>query len=214
MVCNETTMGAAILSWGATNGIQNYRLYRDGVQVYEGDSLTYTDAGLKPGRQYTYSVSSIMGDEESEAVSIEVETKTEMWLINDRTVRDLVTRKRKAFYNALDLIRVGEAMEYLERHFYDVGISVFVSPKLDWSLADTPNFAQLNHYLADVKAVKAKLNEFRASESLPESMNGFDFESANNIETILLNTEQLILDIIRSYRLLCGRTISGVNVLP
>lgn len=212
--CFGSTMSVAVLGWGASNGVQTYKLRRDGSVIYQGEDLCYTDTGLEPGKAYAYTVSSVFEGVESEEVPLDVETKTEMWLINDRTVRDLVTRDRKAFYNALDMIRVGEAVAYLERHLYDVGISIFVSPKLDWSLTDTPNSAQLAHYLADVRAVQAKLNEFRASVSSPESMAGFGFEGANNIETILLNTEQLILDIIRSYRLLCGRTISGVNALP
>lgn len=212
--CFGATMKVAVLGWGASNGAQTYKLRRDDAVIYQGEEVCYTDAGLEPGRVYAYTVASVFEGVESEEVPLEVETKTEMWLINDRTVRDLVVRNQKAFYDAIDMIRVGEAMEYLEGRLYDVGISIFVSPRLDLSLTDTPSFAQLSHYLADVRAVQAKLNEFRASVSSPESMTGFGFEGANNIETILLNTEQLIIDIIRSYRLLCGRTISGVNVLP
>lgn len=214
LVCNGTTMGVAILSWGATNDRQSYRLYRDGVKVYEGDSLTYTDAGLEPGRQYTYSVSAFVDSEESEAVSIEVETKTEMWLIYDRTLRDLVERTDKSFYNALDMIRVGEAMEYLERHFYDVGISIFVSPKIDWNFSDVPSLAQAEKYLTDIKTVRSKLSEFRDASEIPGSMTGFNWDMANRIEAIMFDAEKLILDIIKSYRLICGRTISGVNCLP
>ena len=214
LVCNGTTMGAAILSWGATNDRQSYRLYRDGVKVYEGDSLTYTDAGLEPGRQYTYSVSAFIDSKESEAVSVEVETKTEMWLIYDRTLRDLVERTDKSFYNALDMIRVGEAMEYLERHFYDVGISIFVSPKIGWNIFDVPSLAQAEKYLTDIKTVRSKLSEFREASEVPGSMTGFNWDMANRIEAIMFDAEKLILDIIKSYRLICGRTISGVNCLP
>ena len=52
------------LSWVASrddDAIAGYRIYRDGAQVAEvdGDSLTYTDTGLKPDTTYQYAVEAL-----------------------------------------------------------------------------------------------------------------------------------------------------------
>lgn len=209
-----TTRNAAVLAWPGVPVGQRYRLYRDGVMVYEGSNLCYTDAGLAAGSAHAYSVHTLSGFTESEGVTTEATTTENIVLITDRTAADVFARRRKGYYNALDLIRVGEAMAYLEERFAAVGISVTVSPKLDWQLADIPTHAQALHYLTDIGVLRGKLTEFRDTVSLPGSLTALTWGRANDIEVILLDTEKLIRDIILSYRHYSGRTISGVNALP
>lgn len=209
-----TTRNAAILAWPGVPVGQSYRLYRGGVVVYEGSALCYTDTGLAAGSTHVYSIHTLSGSTESEGVTTEATTTEGIVLITDRTAADVSARRRKGFYNALDLIRVGEAMAYLEECFAAVGISVSVSPKLDWQLSDIPTHAQALHYLTDIGVLRGKLTEFRGTVSLPGSLTALTWGGANDIEIILLDAEKLIRDIILSYRHYSGRTISGVNALP
>lgn len=208
------TKTAVILSWSAAAIEQSYRLYRDGVVVYDGTRLTYTDHGLAAGSAHTYTVTGYNAVHETLGITVGATTRTAIERITDRTAADASAGRRKGFYNALDLIRVGEAMAYLEERFADVGISVSVSPKLDWQLSDIPTHAQAHRYLTDIGVLRYKLTEFRETVSLPGSLTALTWASANDIEVILLDAEKLIRDIILSYRHYSGRTISGVNALP
>ena len=209
-----TTQNAVVLAWPAVPVDQSYRLYRDGVVVYEGNDLHYTDSGLAAGSSHTYSIHGLGGTSETVGVTAEATTTDGIVLITDRTASDVSAGRRKGYYNALDLIRVGEAMAYLEERFATVGISVSVSPKLDWQLSDIPTRAQALRYLNDVGVLRGKLTEFRETVSPPDSLTALTWGQANDIETILLDTEKLIQTIILSYRHYSGRTISGVNALP
>lgn len=209
-----TTQNAVVLAWPAVPVDQSYRLYRDGVVVYEGNDLHYTDSGLAAGSSHTYSIHGLGGTSETVGVTAEATTTEGIVLITDRTASDVSAGRRKGYYNALDLIRVGEAMEYLEERFAAVGISVSVSPKLDWQLSDIPTRAQALRYLNDVGVLRGKLTEFRETVSPPASLTALTWGQANDIETILLDTEKLIQTIILSYRHYSGRTISGVSALP
>lgn len=209
-----TTQNAVVLAWPAVPVDQSYRLYRDGVVVYEGNDLHYTDSGLAAGSSHTYSIHGLGGTSETVGVTAEATTTEGIVLITDRTASDVSAGRRKGYYNALDLIRVGEAMAYLEERFATVGILVPVSPKLDWQLSDIPTHAQALRYLNDVGVLRGKLTEFRETVSPPSSLTELTCGQANDIETILLDTEKLIQTIILSYRHYSGRTISGVNVLP
>lgn len=209
-----TTQNAVVLAWPAVPVDQSYRLYRDGVVVYEGNDLHYTDSGLAAGSSHTYSIHGLGGTSETVGVTAEATTTDGIVLITDRTASDVSAGRRKGYYNALDLIRVGEAMAYLEERFATVGISVSVSPKLDWQLSDIPTHAQALRYINDVGVLRGKLTEFRETVSLPGSLTTLTWGQANDIEAILLDAEKLIRDIVLSYRHYSGRTISGVNALP
>ena len=176
--------------------------------------MYYTDLDLVADMPYSYRIAGYNGSTESDGLVLDVRTADALQLIADRTAADVSARRRKGFYNALDLIRVGEAMAYLEAQFNSVGISVSVSPKLDWQLSDIPTHTQAIRYLQDVGVLRGKLTEFRETVSLPGSLAALTWGRANDIEAILLDAEKLIRDIILSYRHYSGRTISGVNALP
>lgn len=208
----DATTQAVILLWGAPE--DRCRLYRNDALVYEGTDSHYTDAGLVPGLTYTYRLTGYSGSHETAGVALDAQTMESILLITDRTASDVSAGRRKGYYNALDLIRVGEAMAFLEERFAAVGISVSVSPKLDWQLSDIPTRAQALRYINDVGVLRGKLTEFRETVSPPDSLTALTWGQANDIETILLDTEKLIQTIILSYRHYSGRTISGVSALP
>lgn len=208
------TKTAVALGWSAGTIEQTYRLYRDGAVVHEGTAIHYVDHGLAAATTYEYTLTCVTSSGESDGVSVSVTTNSAVVLITDRTAEDVSEGRAKGRYNALDFIRVGEAVAYLEERFSTVGISVPVSPKLDWQIDDIPTQAQALHYLEDIEALRGKLLEYRETVSALDSLTSLTWWQANDIETILLDSEKLIRDIILSYRYYSGRAISGVNTLP
>ena len=208
------TQTAVALGWSAGTIEQTYRLYRDGAVVHEGTAIHYVDHGLAAATTYEYTLTCVTSSGESDGVSVSVTTNSAVVLITDRTAEDVSEGRAKGRYNALDFIRVGEAVAYLEERFSTVGISVPVSPKLDWQIDDIPTQSKALHYLEDIEALRGKLLEYRETVSAPDSLTSLTWGQANDIETILMDTEKLIRDIILSYRYYSGRVISGVHALP
>ena len=174
------TQTAVALGWSAGTIEQTYRLYRDGAVVHEGTAIHYVDHGLAAATTYEYTLTCVTSSGESDGVSVSVTTNSAVVLITDRTAEDVYEGRAKGRYNALDFVRVGEAVAYLE----------------------------------DIEALRGKLLEYRETVSAPDSLTSLTWGQANDIETILMDTEKLIRGIILSYRYYSGRVISGVHALP
>lgn len=210
-----TTRNAAILAWPGAPVGQNYRLYRDGVVVYEGSALCYTDACLAAGSAHVYSVHTLSGSTESEGVTTEATTTDGIVLITDRTAADVSAGRRKGYYNALDLIRVGEAVLYVQSILNGkTGFNISVSAKTDWQLDDIPTRAQMNTYLENIRRIHSIVQEYLTTATIPGNMDSLTWKEANAIESILIDAETMMHDIMLSNHNYSGRTISGVLTLP
>lgn len=187
-----TTRNAAILAWPEAPVGQSYRLYRDGVVVYEGSALCYTDVGLAAGSAHVYSVHTVIGSTESEGVTTEATTTVGIVLITDRTASDVSAGRRKGYYNALDLIRVGEAMLYAEGLLTQSGYGVSISPKLDWQLSDIPTHAQMERYLSDIRVLRSAMDLLSSTPQAPGSASGLTWSKANDIEKIIESIEYTV----------------------
>ena len=64
------------LDWAVITGAEQYKLYRDGVDIYIGANPTHADTGLTYGSTYNYTVASmdITGDEGPQSDPISVTT--------------------------------------------------------------------------------------------------------------------------------------------
>lgn len=187
-----TTRNAAILAWPVAPVGQSYRLYRDGVVVYEGSALCYTDAGLAAGSAHVYSVHTLSGSTESEGVTTEATTTEGIVLITDRTAADVSAGRRKGYYNALDLIRVGEAMLYAQGLLTQSGYGVSIAPKLDWQLSDIPTHAQMDRYLSDIRVLRSAMDLLSSTPQAPGSASGLTWSKANDIEKIIESIEYTV----------------------
>jgi len=120
----------------------------------------------------------------------------------------------KGAYNATDLNRVGEAVTYLADLLYNlqsvireyaesIGVAwdtiydvpyrpddYLIEGKTDWQRADIPTPEEMDDYLWTVKHLRDSLIGF----TLPDTMDGIEFEGANDIERCLIALDKAIAE--------------------
>ncbi len=115
----------------------------------------------------------------------------------------------KGAYNYEDLNRVGEAVQYLADQLGGYGYLVEVKPKTNWAENTIPLAGQVETYLNDLNALKAK---FYGTTDLPDTMDNIDLEDANNIEKLLIEIEIYINWMVAGFRK-SGTFKSGQGVI-
>ena len=111
-------------------------------------------------------------------------------------------------YNAWDMNRVGEAVNYIGARLAAVGYSINWTAKTDWTDEDIPTPAQLADYLAHVRTVRGILTVYTTTPQVPEDMELLTYTEANDIERILADVDDLITKMIAAFRH-SGATVSG-----
>ena len=105
----------------------------------------------------------------------------------------------KGAYNCTDLNRVQSAVRYLQDRFANVGYFIDLSDAKTWTTKDIPTQSEMAEYLADVKAIRGVLTLLSTTPPAPDSMVGFSYIKANNIEQILLDVDTLLSNMISSF---------------
>lgn len=96
-------------------------------------------------------------------------------------------------YNASDLNRVQEAMEYLAGIFSSYGYTVALQAMpTTWSDSDIPTEAQMTAYLSNLAALRGVLAVLPTTPATPESMELLTYATANDIERILVDIDLLL----------------------
>lgn len=113
-------------------------------------------------------------------------------LIFDRTGEDVANLTKKGFYNASDLNRVGEAVQYISDTLHGYGYAVEVSPKTDWSMTDIPRKSQMDQYVRDVAALRAAISVYTSTPTAPPNMEKLTWQKANDIKKILFDLDEII----------------------
>lgn len=130
------------------------------------------------------------------------------WAAMSASERTAWSAGLKGSYNAADLNRVGAAVNYVATELADIGYSVSVNPKTDWTISDIPTIAQMQAYLDDIGAIRAALPIPSGIPSVPDSMTQLNYTKANHIERILVEIDQLVQNIIASF-VPCGLPYCG-----
>lgn len=114
----------------------------------------------------------------------------------------------KGAYNASDLNRVGNAVNYVAGRLEDAGYTVSVNPKIDWLESDVPTESSMEQYLKNVETIRNTLTVPSNTPNVPADMEGLTYEEANDIERILLAVDALITNMINAYfysnEIVCG----------
>lgn len=114
----------------------------------------------------------------------------------------------KGAYNATDLNRVGEAMNYIRERLVAAHYMCDVVSKTDWTAEDIPTAADLTAYLDKVARIRESFVQLPTTPAAPENTGALDYQEANDIERILLDVETLINNMLAA-RYFCGELYSG-----
>ncbi len=120
-------------------------------------------------------------------------------MITDRTLEDVLLGNKKGVYGAVDLNRVGEAINHVAARLRAAGNNIEVSPKADWAREDIPTPAQMVHYLEQIQKVRDVLAVYQTTPAVPADMEDLTHGEANDIEKILVDIDQLITNMIAAY---------------
>lgn len=108
------------------------------------------------------------------------------------------TGRMKGAYNAVDMNRVGIALNYLRHRFAEAGYlsGAEFTAKTNWSVADVPTGADLTYYLKCVSVIRGVLSVWATTPATPPDVGGLDYQDANDIEHILLDVDSLVTNMI------------------
>lgn len=120
-------------------------------------------------------------------------------LITDRTQADVGNGTKKGSYNATDLNRVGNAMNYVASRLVARGFIVSINPKTDWKEQDWPTPSTMERYLADLEELRGKLALMESTPSVPEDVERLTYVEANNIEKILVDIDFLLTNAAKAW---------------
>lgn len=102
----------------------------------------------------------------------------------------------KGAYNASDLNRVGTVVWFLHLTLERYGYSAPVTAKRDWKCeewdCDIPTPEQMAAYIEDIRTIRNAVTVLDGTPEVPADMIGLTHEEANDIETILYNTNYVI----------------------
>ena len=140
-----------------------------------------------------------------------------MNLITDRTSTDVeryITLRNKGFanltdaeraewlspmkgaYNYTDLNRVEDAVYYLAVRLREHGYRADIGETKTWDMNSVPTLADMNRYLENVRVIRNAFSTMTSTPYVTDSMKGFTFKEANDIEQILLDVNRLLENMI------------------
>lgn len=112
------------------------------------------------------------------------EEETQLWLSG-----------MKGAYNATDLNRIENAVNYIAERYKTVGIFPVVNTKNIWSMTDFMTPAEAERYLNNLRVLRSKLTMPADAPEVPANMSKLSFEKANDIESLLLLIDSIITNI-------------------
>lgn len=176
------------LAWDASEDAVGYRLYRQG-QLLADITETSVSVEVEPFAGAVFTTTAYNENGEGAGTSLTYFKAPDdpiLFLVTDRTQRDVTERTQKGYYAASDLNRVGYAVKYLAGRLRSSGVSVTVSPVLTWTDADWATPTTMKGYLADVQTMRGALKLASTTPEVPEDMERLTYTEANEIEAILL----------------------------
>ena len=111
----------------------------------------------------------------------------------------LVTNRAPgAYYNAADINRVGRAANCLAREMTLMGYPVSDELPTDWAMNDIYYDTDAAFLIGVLEKIKGQIVSVKAG-SFPSSMDGLDYNGANEIERFLLTVNDLLAAIKEAY---------------
>lgn len=211
---SSSTETTATLAWSTVDGAAGYKLYRDGILIATLTDTSYTDV-IQPFTHYVYTLTAYNEHGEGDAAELVVFLSPGnpiLWLVTDRTQEDVTARNSKGVYQAVDLNRVGAAVEYLQKRLFAAGVLADVSPRTDWTDSMWMSAGEAQVYLDNVKTMRAALAMPKGTPTAPNDMAKLTYAEANHMELFLVILDTLLTDMVFAYRH-CGVTTCGMGGL-
>lgn len=115
----------------------------------------------------------------------------------------------KGSYNASDLNRVADAVDYVSNRLTDNGYNPPQERlKTDWDDMDVFKTSDMGYYLSVIQKLRNAITVFPTTPLVPSFNNAFTYKEANDVEKILLDVNSII-DLIISFVLYTGDLYCG-----
>lgn len=99
----------------------------------------------------------------------------------------------KGAYNASDLNRVTEAVEYLATRIRGYGNNLdALSGQGVWSMEDIPTSDSMRRYLDNVGLIRSSISVLPSTPVVPDDMEDLSVDEANDIEKVLVDVDFLL----------------------
>lgn len=108
-------------------------------------------------------------------------------LVTDRTQQDVNQHTEKGVYTHVDLNRVGTAINVIASLFTQYGYPVSVDAATNRTSAFVPQVSNMEQYLSWINAVRVARFIKPSTPQTPQTMANLTYQTANNIEQILLD---------------------------
>lgn len=112
-------------------------------------------------------------------------------------------------YDWRDFNRVQGAVDELVERFAAHGCRVGVAQLPEWSREDIPFASQCAAYIANVRTLRDMLDQLPTTPACPESMDGWTWGAANDLEQILVDLEDALRRLELSATVPCGAAECG-----
>lgn len=190
------------LNWTTSERATGYKLYKNGNMLVTLVETSYTDTvDLFSGN--TYAVTAYNDAGESDSTMLVYSSSPEnpiLYLVTDRTAEDVTSGKDKGSYMAIDMNRVGAAMNYVADRLKEAGYAPHISPKTDWKDGEWMTPADQSVYLEDLAELRKQFALLHSTPEVPprilatgiKTNDGLTFAWANNIEKILIDIDMLL----------------------
>lgn len=106
----------------------------------------------------------------------------------------------KGAYNASDLNRVESAVQYVLDRFRANGYDdLYPVIKTDWVITEFMNVSETERYLQNIRDLRRQFVQPDGTPEVPDDMDNFTFEEANDIERILVIIDEYITKIEQAF---------------
>ena len=198
------------LNWTTSDGATGYKLYKNGALLATLTDTSYTDT-VQVFSSTVYSVTAYNDNGESAAATLTYYAAPEnpiLYLVTDRAAADVDAGNEKGTYNAIDLNRVGAAMNYVADRLKAQGYDPHISPKTDWMDGAWVTPSDEAVYLGDLAELRKQFALYETTPEVPPDLEKLNYIEANSIEQILADIDALLTNIAAGW-LYSGEIYSG-----
>lgn len=123
---------------------------------------------------------------------------------------DVATNSDKGNYNYHDINRINSACIELIQLLADIGYHGHGTFRTNWTMYDYPTVSAMADYLSNIYGL---INDFykRTNYALPQNLNAFTYEQANDIEKALLDIKEVTDNVKANWNRYANTFQAGMN---